>query len=184
MPTFLTHAVVGVALGQAAPAAARKDPRFWCAAAVCAMLPDCDVIGHRLGWHLGDVWDHRGFTHSLLFAAVTGIVAGYLVGKGRAERAKLMLLLAIITASHGVLDAMTNGGSGVAFFSPFSTARYFFPWRPIHVSPFGLHLDLAGRVLHALRSETLWVWPAALVLALAIHAARQWWDSQHVAPAR
>ena len=27
------------------------------------------------------------------------------------------------------------GGLGVAFFSPFSNARYFLPWRPIRVAP-------------------------------------------------
>nr|HRC76832.1 rhodanese-like domain-containing protein [Kouleothrix sp.] len=32
---------------------------------------------------------------------------------------------------HGVLDAMTDGGLGVAFFAPFSATRYFFPFRPI-----------------------------------------------------
>jgi inner membrane protein len=37
-----------------------------------------------------------------------------------------------------VLDAMTNGGLGVAFFAPFDTTRYFFPWRPITVSPIGV----------------------------------------------
>jgi inner membrane protein len=29
-------------------------------------------------------------------------------------------------ASHGVLDALTNGGHGIAFFSPFLNERYFF----------------------------------------------------------
>jgi len=33
---------------------------------------------------------------------------------------KTALLLFGITASHGVLDAMTNGGLGIAFFSPFT----------------------------------------------------------------
>ena len=38
-------------------------------------------------------------------------------------------------ASHGVLDALTDGGPGVAFLAPFDDTRYFFPWRPIRVSP-------------------------------------------------
>src|SRR5262249_56911140 len=48
---------------------------------------------------------------------------------------RLWAFFFLTTASHGVLDAMTNGGLGVAFFAPFSNARYFFPWRPIVVSP-------------------------------------------------
>ena len=44
----------------------------------------------------------------------------------------------VVTASHGFLDAFTNGGLGIAFFSPFDSTRYFFPWTPIEVSPLGL----------------------------------------------
>ena len=36
---------------------------------------------------------------------------------------------------HGLLDAMTDGGLGVAFFSPFDNRRYFLPWTPIRVIP-------------------------------------------------
>jgi len=43
----------------------------------------------------------------------------------------------LATASHGLLDALTDGGLGVAFFAPFDNHRYFLPWRPIHVSPIG-----------------------------------------------
>ena len=178
MPTFVTHAVVGVALGQAAPPTARKDPRFWYAAAICSMLPDVDVIGHRLGWHWGDVWEHRGFTHSLLFAALTGMVAGFLLGKTRLERLKLILLLILITASHGILDAMTNGGLGIAFFSPFDTTRYFLPWRPLQVTPIGLQLARINQILFSLRREMLLVWPLAVLLGLGLYALRRRWDAR------
>jgi membrane-bound metal-dependent hydrolase YbcI (DUF457 family) len=42
----------------------------WVVGALCAVVPDLDVIGFRLGIHYGDFWGHRGFTHSLLFAAL------------------------------------------------------------------------------------------------------------------
>ena len=45
----------------------------------------------------------------------------------------MFLFLAI--ASHGLLDAFTDGGLGVAFFAPFDSTRYFFPVTPIEVSP-------------------------------------------------
>jgi hypothetical protein len=35
--------------------------------------------------------------------------------------------LFLATAGHGLLDAMTNGGLGLAFFSPFDNHRYFLP---------------------------------------------------------
>jgi len=44
----------------------------------------------------------------------------------------------LATASHGLLDAMTDGGLGVAFFVPFDKHRYFLPWTPIRVSPIGV----------------------------------------------
>lgn len=42
------------------------------------------------------------------------------------------------TASPGVLDAMTNGGLGFAFFTPFDNRRYFSPFRPVAVSSFSV----------------------------------------------
>jgi inner membrane protein len=50
----------------------------------------------------------------------------------------VMFYLFAATVSHGLLDALTDGGLGVAFFSPFDTSRYFFPWRPISVCPMAL----------------------------------------------
>jgi len=40
----------------------------------------------------------------------------------------------VVTASRGALDAMTDGGLGIAFFAPFDNRRYFFPFRSIKVS--------------------------------------------------
>src|SRR5260370_23160296 len=37
--------------------------------------------------------------------------------------------------THPLLDALTDGGSGVMLLFPFSEERMFFPWRPIHASP-------------------------------------------------
>jgi len=175
MATLLTHAVVGAALGQAAAWPARGDVRFWCAAVFCSLLPDVDVIGFRLGIPYGDLWGHRGIMHSLLFAALAGVLFGALLGKSALERAKLSLLLFVITASHGFLDAMTDGGLGVAFFSPFDTARYFLPWRPIHVSPIGVHSAFSARIIRVLWSEIRSVWPIALLLGLVLRlvSARQ-----------
>ena len=71
----------------------------------------------------------------------------------------------LATASHGLLDAMTDGGLGVVFFSPFDTARYFLPWRPILVSPIGVARFLSPRGLAVLRGEIFWIWLPAVFLA-------------------
>ena len=61
------------------------------------------------------------------------------------------------TISHGVLDALTTGGLGVAFFSPFDNLRYFFPWRPIKVSPIGVGRFFGERGIRVILSELIWI---------------------------
>jgi inner membrane protein len=69
---------------------------------------------------------------------------------------------------------LTNGGLGVALFAPFSNERYFWPWRPIEVSPIGLEAFLSPWGVRVLVSEAKWVWlPAATVIA-AVTAMRRY----------
>lgn len=126
-----------------------------------------------MGIRYGDLWGHRGMTHSLLFAAVIAVIMAFRFAPARPERWKLMLLLFVITASHGVLDAMTNGGLGVAFFSPFDTSRYFFPWTPIQVSPIGASRFFSARGMDVLWSEIVWIWGPAILLGAAIWGVQQ-----------
>jgi inner membrane protein len=143
-------------------------------AVVCSSLPDLDVIGFRSGVHYGDLWGHRGLTHSILFAVSIGVVVGTLLGGNWAERVGQSVLLFVITCSHGVLDAMTNGGLGIAFFSPFDTTRYFFPWRPIQVSPIGAGWFFSPRGLSILWNEMVFVWLPMLVIGVALHGLQRW----------
>ena len=139
------------------------------------MFPDIDVVGFRFGIHYGDFWGHRGFTHSLAFAALlagTLLVLAFPTGVPSLSRLSLWLYLFLATASHGFLDAMTDGGLGVAFFSPFDNKRYFFPWTPIRVSPIGISRFFSNRGLAVLRSELLWVWVPALMLVAAVWFAQ------------
>jgi inner membrane protein len=71
---------------------------------------------------------------------------------------RLALFFFLVTASHGVLDAMTNGGYGIGFFIPFDTTRYFLPWRPLVVSPIGVHGFFSRWGWDVMKSEFLWVW--------------------------
>jgi inner membrane protein len=82
----------------------------------------------------------------------------------RGRRLRLWAVLFVATASHGLLDAMTDGGSGIAFFAPLDDTRYFLPWRPIRVSPIGLERFLSQRGVEVLRSELVWVWLPAIGL--------------------
>jgi inner membrane protein len=139
------------------------------------MLPDLDVIGFRFGIRYGDFWGHRGFTHSLLFAVLlAGAVTtlGFRQNIPGLSRFAAWTYFFLATASHGFLDAMTDGGLGVAFFAPFDNRRYFFPWRPIRVSPIGFGRFFTARSLDVLRSEMLWI-PAGMLAALAFLLRRR-----------
>ena len=174
MASLITHAVAAVALGQAAKPAWRSDWRFWSASVFCSVLPDVDVIGFRYGVQYGAVWGHRGMTHSLLFAALAAAVVGTLLKYSGSDRWSLMLLLFVITASHGLLDAMTDGGLGVAFFSPFNMTRYFLPWRPIEVSPISIRHFFSARTISILASEIRYVWLPCALLGVSLYPLRRW----------
>ncbi len=171
MPTIITHAVVGVAIAQVLAPCSRRAMLSMVAAG-CAMLPDADVIGFGVGIDYSDFLGHRGFTHSLLFAVLVA-AALTLVMRNKSEGGpRVFACLFAAAASHGILDAFTNGGLGVAFFSPFDLTRYFFPVRPILVSPIGLSAFLTERGLSVLLSEMLWVWTSAIPVAIAAWAIR------------
>ena len=177
MPSIPTHFLVGAALGQAAGPRLRGEWRFWAAALVCSALPDVDVIGFGFGVRYGDLWGHRGMTHSILFAAMMGIAAGIYFGGSRLAILAQSLLFFVITCAHGVLDAMTDGGLGIGFFSPFDTTRYFLPWRPIRVSPIGAAF-FSSRGLTVIGSELFWVWAPGLVVGLILYGCRRLLDAR------
>jgi inner membrane protein len=171
----ISHAVAALAIGACfyRPGVPR---RVWAVGALCAVLPDLDVLGFRLGIHYEDTLGHRGFSHSLVFAA---LLATFLVtvvfrrGVPMLSRSALFAFLFLATASHGFLDAMTDGGLGVAFFSPFSNTRYFLPWRPVQVSPIGLSRFFTTRALAVLWSEFLWIWIPGAILAISARIIRR-----------
>ena len=82
MASFFGH--VAVALTSHSVTVARRAPRQLrraLLAIAAATIPDLDALGHWAGVPYDSQWGHRGFTHSLLFAAVLGILyAGVMVG--------------------------------------------------------------------------------------------------------
>jgi inner membrane protein len=171
----ISHGVAALAIG-ACFYRPETPWRIWVLGAGLAVLPDVDVIGFGFGFHYQDLLGHRGLTHSLCFAALvagTLVMTRYRQGTPGLSPTMLFVYLFLAIASHGILDAMTDGGLGVAFFSPFSNARYFFPWRPIHVSPIGLARFFSARGLAVLESEVVWIWlPSALLTGAAFVARR------------
>lgn len=177
MATAFTHALVGAAFAHVAPTGL-SSKRLLASAMLLAVLPDLDVIAFWLGVPYGDPLGHRGVSHSLAFAAAAGLLAALVGfgGLGRFSRRwwSVAVLLALATASHGLLDAATNAGLGVGFWIPFDDARYFWPWRPLVASPLGIAAFFELRSLAILANEFVWVWlPVGSALAVSKALARR-----------
>jgi len=170
MASIFGHALTAVALGSSFKKSLLTW-KFWTLGIICSILPDADVIGFKFGIAYASFWGHRGFSHSLLFALLLGIIMMMLFYRKRTRLEKTMLAFyfTLSTASHSVLDALTSGGLGVAFFAPWSNTRYFFPWRPIKVSPIGIDSFFSERGQQVLLNEVIWIGiPCLGVIAISI----------------
>ena len=166
MASVFGHAVAAAAIGAAFfPQSA--TPRVLAVAAVCAAFPDLDVLGFRFGIPYDSPCGHRGCTHSLVFALVFGTLVALVGFRKKQDRFKIAILLVLATASHPLLDMLTNGGRGCALWWPFSTERLFFPYRPIQVSPLGAGAFFSQWGLRVIGSELCWIGLPAICLVLA-----------------
>jgi inner membrane protein len=162
MPTILTHSVVPLALGSGLGRAAISR-RLLIFGVAGSMLPDLDVLAFHFGIPYAAEFGHRGFSHSLLFAFLIALLGACLFRWLQSTFIRSFAFIFFAVSSHGILDAFTNGGLGIAFLWPWSGTRFFAPLHPIEVSPIGLGF-FAGRGLHVLESEIVWVWlPCAII---------------------
>jgi len=179
MPTIFSHAIFAAVTGKAF---VRKQVSFWfwLLTALCAIVPDGDVIGSAFGIPFRSMFGHRGFTHSIVFALLFGSFVALFVNKylqTGLTRAKLIVYFSLATFSHPLLDMLTDGGPGVAIFAPFSAERYFFPWRPVVVSPIGMGF-FSDRGVEVILSEIIWVWLPALAILILAMIIRKVWKKQ------
>ncbi len=136
MPTILTHPAIPLTI---AWGLGREviSKRLLAVGVIASVLPDLDVLAFRLGIPYAAEFGHRGFSHSLLFALIAAIVGASLVRLLHTTFKRAFWFLFVAMASHGILDAFTNGGLGVAFLWPVSDQRFFLPpfnpsrWRPL-----------------------------------------------------
>ena len=173
MPTVLSHPAVPLAIGLGLG----RDfipSRLLFTGVVASSLPDMDVLAFNIGIPYAAELGHRGFSHSLFFAGLVALVGACGFRGLRTSFVRALVFLFVATASHGVLDAFTNGGLGIAFLWPWSAERYFAPFQVIEVSPLSISRFLSQRGATVLLSEVLWVWlPCALVsAALAVNRGR------------
>lgn len=159
MASAITHFIVAAAL--ATPASESRTLRRvlprWGIPVSCglmAVFPDFDTITMRaFGIPYGSLLGHRGLFHSPFFLLLFSGLAATLVARrfGRAVILWLTLIWACAAITHPLLDMLTDGGAGVMLLFPFSEARLFFPWRPIHASPLDISrfFDMAGYILRS-----------------------------------
>ncbi len=163
MASPAAHVAVALTLGNVlhTPASNRQ---FWLAAAACSLIPDLDVLSPGL------FGGHRGLSHSLFFAPLVGTFVLWLGFRGpesAGSRLRYWLCFTLATASHGLLDSLTDYGSGIAFLAPFSGERYTAPWHPLGTGARGCQgaLDCFAT---AAGNEVLWVGVPCLVFATLI----------------
>jgi len=170
------HACAALTMGNVY---SRKKPAFlfWVLSVVCAIIPDADIIGFKFGIAYGSTFGHRGFTHSIVFALLMGFIASWiflaLTSTSKKDKWKFIIYFFLVTLSHPLLDACTTGGLGVAFFSPFSNHRYFFPFHPIKVSPIAVNSFFSEWGLKVLLSEFIWIGLPSLAITLVTYFIRK-----------
>jgi inner membrane protein len=173
VPSAFAHALVGASL--AAAVSPRSRP-VWLplALAALAVAPDLDVLGLRLGIAYEHPLGHRGFSHSLATAALTGALSALVWRRVAPDGWRAFAVLTFVAvASHGILDAFTDAGLGIGLLLPLDDTRYFAPWRPILTSPLSVAAFLSPRGLAVLANEAAWLGIPAAAFVLVMRAARR-----------
>jgi inner membrane protein len=169
MASAFGHAFTAYALRSGFPdkLSAKK---LWLFGIFCAVIPDADIITFHFGIAYESFWGHRGFTHSIVFSFLLALAISLLFFRKSLSSKTWFLCFAYLLlcgVSHGVLDAMTSGGRGVAFFSPFINERYFLPWRPIKVSPINAAHFFGWKGVRILANEFIWIGIPGIVFMIA-----------------
>ncbi|WP_452602041.1 metal-dependent hydrolase [Pontimicrobium sp. MEBiC06410] len=161
MASLFGHGLVGFTLSKIVDSRSNKLLLFL--AIGSAILPDIDVLAFNFGIPYMHPFGHRGFTHSIIFAVLWGIIIMLLLRKQKKQIVFIVIFLS--TISHGILDALTTGGRGVGFFIPFNDERFFFPLKIIKVSPIGISKFFSEWGMRVILSELKYIAiPCILVL--------------------
>ncbi len=105
---------------------------------VLSAMHDADVLGFSFGIPYDAPYGHRGASHSIVAGLMLGLLAGWLGKLAGCSWGRTTAIACAVAVSHGLLDAFTDGGRGIALLWPFSNERFFSPWQPFPVSPLGM----------------------------------------------
>jgi len=170
LPTIFSHAAIGIA-GRMSFVDRKIHPRLGTLSVICSILPDADVLAFHFGIPYEHFFGHRGFFHSLFFALLMGMLFTAILCRSirifDQKNRTFFYYFTLLAASHGILDAFTDGGLGIALFSPFDNYRYFFPITPLKVSPIGWQYFISPYGLSVLLNELLWIiLPSCIIVVL------------------
>jgi inner membrane protein len=145
----ITQIVLGAAVGEAvAGKEIGNKAAFW--GAVAGTIPDLDVLFMGLFNPIDASLFHRGFSHSLLFACISGPLIGILIHRISKRKIKLkswILLFFLGILTHPILDMFTTYGT--SFLWPLKERIAFnsvFVIDPLYTIPFLICLILALRL--------------------------------------
>ena len=181
MATYL-HFAPAVALA-AAFGTRHVGCRLMAAGAVCAVMPDLDFLLVTMQVdRFSGTYGHRGFTHSLGFALIIGLLGFAWPDRdrpGAARRAFRGSYLALCTASHPLMDSLIDMHICCAWWWPLDGLRHCFDWRPIPMRGVSIH------GWERLRVELQWIGLPLFMLAnggMLLRRAWAWWLARQPGP--
>lgn len=166
----ITHIALGACIGEAFfEKGFGKKALLW--GALAQSLPDIDFVAGSWMDTSQELLAHRGFTHSILFAALVtpflALIAGKIHSTVKVPFRKWMLFFGLEILVHLFLDGFNNYGTG--WLEPFSHERFSF--NAVYVADFFFS-----------------IWPViafvALLLLNRLHKRRPfWWKFGLILPA-
>jgi len=164
MASVFGHAIVGYTITKAA--SIKNYKWLLLLAILSSVLPDLDVLTFNFGIPYSHPFGHRGFTHSIVFAIIWAVLLMFFFGKQ--NRVLWFIVIFFSTVFHGILDAMTTGGKGIGFFIPFNNERFFFPFRPIQVSPLRIEKFFSEWGIQVILSEVKYILIPCIIVLLIL----------------
>ncbi len=141
-----------------------------------AVLPDLDIAW---GWIQGDgTIFHRGFTHSILFAAIIAVIGNLIWYKSVEGFKRIGPMQALLVAClvHPLLDFLMGSGRGVPLFAPFNWREFQAASQYVPTAKYAPSISDIPKVLtdlDVLLGMTIELW-IFLPLFFACQAKRSW----------
>ncbi|MEZ0225318.1 MAG: metal-dependent hydrolase [Alphaproteobacteria bacterium] len=172
MATVFSH--IAIPVGIALALGRKRVPKSLMeAGAISSVMADIDCLMFNFGVPYESQWGHRGFTHSIVMAILIGLLWAWRQKEPLVKPRDVFAFTFLCALTHPILDALTDGGLGVAFFWPFTDTRYFFPINPLAVSPIGRGF-ISLRGMEVFLKEIVLIWMPCLLVGGAGFAVRKY----------